>query len=1160
MVMTGMRKRNMMAKNLTQSILHSLGRYIAIALIIALGAGMFVGLLSTRSDMVATGQKYTDEQNMFDLRLVTSYGWGKDQVAQIAALDGIVDAEGVFYQDFIVDRTGSDQAVYRFYTMPENVNKLVLLGGRMPEGPDECLADGYRNDDSALGTQITVSDSNSSDSLDNLACRTFTIVGYVSTPLYMDMNRGSTSVGSGTIANYFYIPAEAVTADYYTEIHVTIPGQHCIYSDEYNTAMEEAADALEPALQVLADERLTDVLVQAQSKYEEGLESYRDGFREYLDGKQEAARQLSDAKKQLEDGKKQLADTEQLLKDGESQIEEGKQTLSDSKQTLAQSRKLLADTKASAYAQIADAMESLYENYQTVSSNLQQVNSGLLQVQTGLIQINSGISQLESGITQLETAISTLDTVLTVTNTGIDAAQTTLDKAQASGMDPDTVQQLQQQLDALKQKRDEYTDKIADLEAQKQSLQTQLDGLYLQRQELQDKEQELLDAQVQLQAGMDQINDGMLQLKNQRAAAEEQFAAAEAQIAAGEAQITEGEKELETRSQEIADGWTALEEGKKTLEQSEQDYSKAEKDTGEKLENARQELYDAAQALHDAKETIDSMTENPVMVLDRNTNIGYSSLESNSQIVAGVSRIFPAFFLLVAALVCITTMTRMIDEERTQIGTLKALGFTSREIISKYLIYSGSSALLGCVLGVLAGSVVFPEILWEAYKIMVFITPRIVLKLNYGLCAAVTIVYTGTMLLVTWICCRRTLQEVPAELIRPKAPAAGKRLLLERLPFWKRLGFLNKVTVRNIFQYRQRLAMMLIGIGGCTALLLTGFGIRDTIVHIVDDQFQDISLFDGQIYFREGQSEKKQADFRQELADSTQGVYFYHQESVELTVGSKTSDIYLLAADGGLCEYIRFCANGKDLDYPAENQALISSGAARSMGVRAGDSITVRSSDMQELTVTVSAVYDNYIYNYVIVAPETVESQWGSLPEQEMAVYRCGENQDPYAAGSAANGFDGVMNVTVSQELAGMIGGMMDAMNLVVLVIVFCAGLLAAVVLYNLTNINIKERLREIATIKVLGFNAWETALYVFKENLILSLMGALIGLPFGKLLLCFVVDQIRINLVWFRPRASIVSYCLSLTLTLLTALIVDGIFYFRLDKINMAEALKSVE
>lgn len=1185
-------KRNAMRKNLRQSILRSFGRYIAIVMIIALGSCLFVGLLMTKSDMVATGQTFMDEQNMFDLRLMNSYGWTEEYLEEISVIEGIEEIEAVSYLDLIA-RTGDSEEdkVYRFLTIPQKLNQVSLRGGRMPQAPNECLADGFHADDSILGMTVTVLPDNGEDSLDSITQREFTVVGYVATPLYMDMNRGTTSVGSGSLSSFFYVPDGVLDLEFIPEITVTIPGSYAIYSEKYDDALESAADQLEPVLQPLADRRLAEARADAEEAYQDGMEEYREGLQEYRDKKAEVDLELADAHRQLLDGEEELERNEQLLLDAEDQIADGKETLAESEVMLQQSRKTFADSKAAAYQQIAQANADLLENYKTVSENMQAVDNGLLQLETGMVQLESGIMQLESGLTQIDSGISQLEMMMGILDISIEAAEKALEMLDQMETVPEFTPDFsipgfdfgagtaepeapaEEESSDHSEERAQLEAKIAELTATREEYAAQLEELYVQRAELAEQLAELeaqkatLDAQkaeleankALLEDAMYQIEMGFVELASSQVQMENQFAAAEAQLEAGAAQIEAGYKELDLREEQIAEGWIELEEGREELADAWIEYEDGKAEAKQEFQDAWLDIVDANRELREAREYIDGMTENEIIILNRNSNVGYVNLDSASDIVQGVSRVFPVFFLLVASLVCITTMTRMIDEERTQIGTLKALGYGNGDIISKYLFYSGSGAVIGCGLGVLIGSLVFPMILWEAYKIMLFIQPGIVLTVNWWLCFAVVSVYTAVLLLVTWYCCRKALQEVPAELIRPKAPDAAKKLFVERLPFWHKISFLNKVTIRNIFRYRQRLAMMLVGIGGCTALLVTGFGLRDSIVNVVDFQFQNITQYDLEVYFRDTVNDKIIADFYEELKPGMESM-FYHQSSVDLEFDDRVKEIYMISAGEELTSFIDLHTGTQAVPMPGPDEVVLSVGVSEALGIQVGDSVEMRNSDLEVLELTVSGIYDNHVYNYSIVHPDTIEAQWGSPPNQQMAFVKIAEGTDVHMTGADISSLPDVMNVSVSEDLAHMVGNMMEALDLVVVVIVFCAGLLAVIVLYNLTNININERIREIATIKVLGFNASETSAYVFKENMTLTVVGSVFGFGLGYLLLVFVMTQIKIDMVWFKATVMPMSYVWAAVLTILSAIVVDFIFYFKLDKINMAEALKSVE
>ncbi len=1154
-------KKNAMRKNLTQSICRSLGRYLAIVAIIALGASMFVGLLMTKSDMVATGQQYMDEQNMFDLRLVSSYGWDLEQLEKIKKIQGLEDAEGLIYLDAIAGREGTDkESVFRFYAIPEQVNRLSLRGGRMPEKADECLIDGYHATDDILGTTITVTENNDEDTLEALVHKTYTIVGYVATPLYMDMNRGTTSVGSGSLETYLFLPRESFDIDYYTEINVTLPGDYQVYTEAYNDAMASAADALEPVLKPLAQERYNAVRAEALYEYRKGCKEYQDGLEEFEAGKAEAEQELAEAYQKLMDAQQEIADGEKQIASGESQLAAAWEELAAAQKELDQGREEFEQQKQSLYGPLEQTSTLLTQNITSMQTRIDECEENLRQVQEKLAALG-GEGPTDEDLARLDRVIATLDAQIALCDAQLQAAQGALEMLnRLPDMGNALAGPLEAEIAALQAQKGEYETPRSGLAAQRDALAGQVTAPRAERRELENQKARLEAELEALQQSMDLAEMGLRELENARALLDEQFAEAEAEIEAGQQQINDGLAQVTASQQQLRAAKADLEQGKLDLEAGWKEYEEGKLEAEEEIAEAEQELAEGKEELDDAWKMIQDMKAPSLHILDRSSNIGYGSLDSSSDIVQGVSRVFPAFFLLVAALVCITTMTRMIDEERTQIGTLKALGYSNGAIIRKYLVYAGSGAVIGCGLGVIVGSIVFPTILWQAYKIMLYITDDIVLKFNWWLCGIVVLAYTAVMLLVTWYCCRRALEEQPAELIRPKAPEAGKKILLEYLPVWKKISFLNKVTIRNIFRYRQRLAMMMVGIGGCTALLLTGFGLRDSIVNVVNYQFEDVTIYDLQVYFGEAQTGEDQQEFLEDVRHSAQNVLFYHQESVDVNFETQPKEIYRMVSDGTIQEFIDFHDGEVALSMPGLNEMMLSVGTAEAMGIRVGDRVQLRNADMETLEVTVSGIYDNHVYNYCVVLPQTIEAQWGRIPDQQMALIQVAEGQDVHALSAEISGLLGVMNVSVSEDLADMVGNMMQALDLVVWVIVFCAGLLAAIVLYNLTNININERIREIATIKVLGFNAGETAAYVFKENLSLSAIGSVFGLGLGYLLLLFVMSQIKIDMVWFKAMALPVSYLLSIALTMVAACLVDFVFYFKLEKINMAEALKSVE
>lgn len=1141
-------KRNVLRKNVLQTIRRSLGRYIAIVAIIALGAGMFVGLLTTKSDMVATAQKYLDQQNMFDLRLLSSYGWSHEDVEKIASMEGIVDAEGAVTVDAFASLGETlDDTVFRFHGIPEKISRVYLLEGRMPEKPNECLIDGFHMDSSVIGQEFVVSAENDSDTLDSLTEYRFTVVGMINSPLYMDMGRGSTTLGGGSVTGFVYVQPEVFDLDYYTEISVTIAGDHQVYSEAFTKAMEDMAKRIEGDVTVIAEDRMIRLKAEGEKEYADGLAEYEKGLADYEQGKQEALAKLDDALRELEDGQAKWDENWAAVLDGEQQIADAEKTLAEGEQKLLDGKLELVQAKKTAYDQLSQAHSELMKNYK-------EVLSGLEQVEQGLAQLDAGIPQLEDGLTQIDQGIQQLDLLIGIQKTGIQLTQSLLETAKnMPEIQPEYIQTLEKQLEEQKVAYDESI-------LQRQEL-VQMQAEYSdQLAQLKQTREELLETKATLTAAKNQIDMGFLELDNQQKQAENQFASAEAELEAGEVELELGRKELERKKQELADGRIELEDARLELEQGWADYEKGKAEAEAELADAETKLADAKLQLDDARKTLDEMNEVDVYILDRNTNQGYLAVDNNSDIVSGVSRVFPVFFLLVAALVCITTLTRMVEEERTQIGIFKALGYSNRQIINKYLVYTASAALIGCGFGVLAGSIVFPIILWEAYGIILCVMPQIVLQLNWPLCLAVVGAYTVVSMLATWYCCRSALREVPAELIRPKAPTAGKKIWLEYIPLWNKIGFLNKVMFRNVFRYRQRLLMMLMGICGCTALLLTGFGLRDSILNIVDDQFDNIMVYDMEVYFAEGQNADEQLQFRDQLKDKAQSIHYFHQSSMELEFDKQNTDIYMIVSDEEIRDYMHFYYGSREYDMPEAGEVYLSAGVVENFGIRIGDTVTLRDPNMRALTLKVSGIFENHVFNFAVLRPETVQQQWGTTPQQQMAFVLVNDGVNVGDTAAELSDMDTVLNVSVTEDLEERVTGMMKALDLVVITIVVCAGMLAVIVLYNLTNISITERIREIATIKVLGFNSKETAAYVFKENLLLTFMGTAVGLVGGIFLLRFVMSQIKVNFVWMQASFEPLSFLWAILLTALSALLVDFILYFKLEKINMAEALKSVE
>ena len=643
-------------------------------------------------------------------------------------------------------------------------------------------------------------------------------------------------------------------------------------------------------------------------------------------------------------------------------------------------------------------------------------------------------------------------------------------------------------------------------------------------------------------------------------------------------QINDGIKKEEAGLSKAKDGLAQAEKGLKLLDKEEKKIDKGrrtlrqeERDADTEFEKAKKKLDDAKDKLDKAQDKIDEMETGNSYAFTRDDNAGYSSFDSNSGIVDNIAKIFPVFFFLIAALVCMTTMTRMVDEQRTQIGVLKALGYSNAAIVSKYMFYSGSAAFMGAIVGFFAGCKIFPAVIWNAYTMMYDFSHEV----DYIIDPVLGAISLAAALLcsmgATWVSISQDFKVSPSDLIRPKTPPAGKRILMERItPLWKRISFLYKVSIRNIFRDKKRFLMMVIGVSGCTALLIAGIGIKTTIARVAEYQFEEISLYDFVTVFSKNMNENRQKDFLEDIGELSDGsavteneVMFLHQGEVTLVMDSGSYDVTCSAADpDSFGHYIDLHSGADPIGFPGEGEAVIVRKINHDYGVNVGDRITVREG-YREMEVTVSGVCDNYVYDSIYMSLDTYEKGFGKKAEIKSALVRLdGEPEESVireAATLAAN-YENTAAVSVNLDVRENVSKMMESLNAVVYVVILSAALLAFIVLYNLTNINITERIREIATIKVLGFNQLEVSQYVFRENIFLTAIAALVGIPLGKWLLKFVIDNIVVKMIFFEPRLTNMNIVVAVLLTFLFAGVVNLAMQKRLRSVSMTESLKSVE
>ena len=1163
-----------------REIRQSLGRFMAILAIVGLGVGFFAGLRMCQPSMLATGIKYLETYHLHDFRLLSTLGFTEEDVAAFAALDGVETARGSVYAEFLWQKAEDEEVVLMAHSRTEGINEPELIAGRLPQRPSECLADASYFTEADIGTTIQVSPANDQDTLDLLRYETYTIVGLARSPLYLHFERGTASIGSGNVDAFLLLEEGGFDFEAYYEIYLGMEDPATAYSDAYTAQ----ADALEVQVEQLLDQRAA---LRYETLHADALEEIREGEQELSDGWEEYRTERTDAEAELADAYRELLDGEEEYQKGLADYEQGK---IDYAEGLADYEQGKIDY-AEGLAEYQDGLADYEQGKIDYAEGLAEYEDGLAELQKAEKELSDAKKKLESARDQLSDAREELDRgeesyeqLSSLYASAVYIAQSagmedpgTLMRLLSSGMLPALNEAVDQALQAQGSSLDEF---LGGWQAAEEAIGQDLDETYLAelRETLDKGQASYSSGRAKYRRGLQEYKDGLAEFEEGKAELEEariELEDAAQELADAEIELADAKQELEDAAQELADAEVELSDAKADLEKAPGELADArrELDDGwqeyrEGLAEAEAEFADAEEDLADGQQEIDDaylkladLKAADTYILTRNENTGYASFDNDTAIVAAISVVFPVFFFLVAALVCMTTMKRMVEEQRTQIGVLKALGYSRQQIIGKYLFYSGSAAITGSILGYAIGNRGLPLVIWEIYGIMYDFAP-----LEFVFDPALALVSFAAALLcsmgATYASCRAELSRPAAELLRPKAPKAGKRILLERItPLWRRLSFLRKVSLRNVFRYRSRLIMMLLGIGGCTALLVTGFGIRDSIGSLAEDQYQKITLYDYAVNFQDPQTPETADAYLTGLGWEAEEGILVHSGSTDAVSGGKSKSVYLvIPAEGSLEGFISLRSGERAIPFPGTGEAVISTGLARDLAVEVGDTISLQDHDLGTVEVTVADICENYIFNYVYTAPETYEAQLGTVPAFKTLLVQGREGADPYAESVLLAGGEDVSSVTVSDATRQRVSGMLERLDILVVVVVACAAALAFIVLYNLTNINITERIREIATIKVLGFYQKEVAVYVFREITMLSFAGSLVGLLMGKALHAFVMAQVKVDGMFFPVRISPGSYAVSLLLTLLFTLLITWGMQPRLKKIDMAESLKSIE
>ena len=889
-----------------------------------------------------------------------------------------------------------------------------------------------------------------------------------------------------------------------------------------------------------------------KQEYEDGLKEYEDGKQEYEDGLKEYEDAVAENQPKLDDAKKELEQAKQSLDSGEASYDEGVATYNALLQDPSAVPEL-AEARRQLDAQWADYNEKLaaYEQYAAIIDGYE-----------------ADVAEAQATLEALQASGTATEEEIIAAQTNLAFAQAVLDGALAQGGDPD---EMAAGLNTYKETLDQaeadfqagYQEAIQQAEAELDAARKQLDDgwdqYYEGLKEYENGVKELEDGKKELEDAKAELEDGKIELDDAKAELDDAYAElvqGEADYKSGyEDALAEGEQELADARQELDDGWAEYYDGV-------EEYEEGKLEAEQELADARQELDDALEELEDGESDLYDLKTAPLSVfaLTRTANTGYASFDNDTAIVEGLAAIFPVFFFLVAALVCSSTMTRMVDEQRTNNGTLKALGYRDGSIMSRFTAYAAWAAVLGTGLGLAVGAWIFPAVIWRAYTMIYrfadleFVFDPVLALLSL---AAALVCSVGAALASAW----NEMRKMPASLMRPKAPKAGKRILLEYMtPLWKHMSFLQKVAARNVFRYKKRLIMMLLGTGGCLALLIAGLGLRDSVANVADDQYRYITLYDYTITFAQGQTEDQQQAFRETWAEDLDHLAFAATDTVDVLTQKGVSTASVVASDDPEITALFGLTYGDEtVDWPTGDGAVVSEKLLRLSGISVGDSLTVERSDGTVLEIPVVGAFENYVNHYILLTGQGYETWMSEAPEIDTA-YASTASEEITALGARLTEGRSVLSVSLAQDFQAMIADTMQSLDAVISLVVGCALALSFVVSYNLVNINITERVREIATIKVLGFYRWETYSYVFREGLILTGLGCVVGVPLGIWLHRFVMDRIQVDMVSFRVRIDPWSFVLALALTLVITLVTDALLVRKIDRIHMAESLKSVE
>lgn len=1073
-------------KDIFREIKISLGRFLSILCIVAIGVAFFAGIKASAPDMKNSADTYFDKYNVQDIQVYSTIGLTKKDVAAIKKIKGVKSVQPSFSMDTL-SQIDSTQMVIKVisYGIDQKMNKVRVVEGRMPERENECLVEASSATNKLYGTfhigdTIKLQSGTDEALSKSLKHTKYKIVGTCYNPNYLSYEKGSSNIGSGTVNSFIYIQNTNVLKDYYTEVDVCVKGAKDLdcYSDEYFDVVDPVLKKIKKISNKQIDARIQSYQSELDEKKQEATDKFKD-----------AENQFNDAQNKIDSGLSEIQNNELKLQNSKDQINQGWNEYYANLQLLDN-----IPTLQNAIAQIEESEKKLPE-----------LLSQKEQVENGLQEINAE-GDLNTKRTLIQNAIDFIDFALKKLENYPDSSDAETIRIKLN----EKKEVLQGQLSLI----DQAIAKKAELEAilpQIQSGIEQIQAGVAKKAELQSQLNQLLNAK-------NELNNAYVSLIN------------------GQAQYEDGVSKIEDAKNEL----------NKSIEQL--TLSKAEFNI---------QKHDALRELSDAQLEIDKM-EGKWIVLDRNSHYSYRDYGACADRMDGIAKVFPVFFFLVAALVCMTTMTRMVDEQRNEMGTLKALGYSKLQIASKYIIYALIASILGSILGCSLGMYLFPTVIFNAWNTLYNID-QIKFLFQPGLILLASGSVTGITLLATLYSIYSELIEMPSQLMRPKAAKAGKKILLERITFiWKRLSFLQKVTARNIFRYKKRFFMTIIGIAGCSALLVAGFGINDSISDIVNQQYNVIYHYDATV-------SAKTSEITSQIK-SLKGVKdVYEEDHLAVTTKIENKDIsttvHIISNDKKFKDFCTLFNGNNEFDLD-DSSVLISQKMATKLNKKAGNTIKIKDANNKVIKAKIKGVFTNYVGHH-IYASESLYKSWNTNAKTtHIYLIKSKKTTKKFERnlGNKIMNIDGVQSVTFYSSLQKNFKDMIKSISYIVVVLVISAACLAFVVLYNLSNVNISERKREIATIKVLGFTRKEVDAYINRETILLTILGSLIGLGIGIGLHHLIMNLAEMDDIMFGRTINSISYVISFVMTIGFNAIINLCMHKKLNNIQMVESLKAVE